>query len=134
MVSGMTKIMSTFLFKSNFLTLSFSDWTFFIVFAVLFVAAIIFYILKRVNRRRNVVVARLFGKMFSGFLTTAVLGGIWVGLRYLTIPYIGIRLVAVLALAGFFIWFFFVLKYLVKNFSEENKNFKEQSLREKYLR
>lgn len=126
--------MSTFLFKSDFLALSFSDWIFFILFTVLFVAAIVFYLLKRKNRRSNIILSRLFGRMAFGFMATAVTGGVWAGIRILAVPYIGTRIVPILIILGFFIWFFFVLKYLTNNFAAENKNWKQQSLKEKYLK
>jgi hypothetical protein len=83
---------------------------------------------------KNAVLNRLYGRIFSGLLTFAIIGGFWAGLRYLLVPYLGGRIVAGLILLAFLVWLGFVLWYVFTRFIKEKIEWEAQQVKNRYLK
>ncbi|MBI4054067.1 MAG: hypothetical protein HY397_01925 [Candidatus Doudnabacteria bacterium] len=77
---------------------------------------------------------KLFSRLLMGFSSFGIIGLVWSGLRYLAIPYLGLRFVAALIIATFLLWFLFVLKYLLFQYSTEQSEWAQAQLKKRYLK
>lgn len=110
------------------------DQVLFVVFGTMLALSVAFGLLRRFGAEGNLVRQRLFARCFRGLLAFGIVGTLWSGLRYLVVPVLGIRFVALLILAAFVVWLGFVIWYLIRKYFTETKAWDEEQLKEKYLR
>jgi hypothetical protein len=91
---------------------------------------IVFALLTKIVKDRARVVA---DKYFLPFLTSGILGFVYLFARYESLPYLGSRLFLVLIFTTFIIWNFIVSIKLVVFIPEYNKNQKTEEIYQKYL-
>jgi hypothetical protein len=122
----------TFWLGTTLVTFNVGDWVMASVFGAFLVLALVFRVLKALSP--NVVLQRLYRRLFSGLLTCALVGGLWVGLRFWLVPYLGSRIVAGLILVGFLIWLGFILHYLFTRLGKEKAEWEQRQVRDRYLK
>ena len=122
-----------FLFTSRMPILTRGDKVMMGAFIVMFILAIIFRLLQYLLKD-HIVQARFYSRLFTGLLAFSLVGGLWSGVRYLEVPYMGIRFVASLIYLGFVVWLGFILKYAVFNFGKESSAWSQEQLRMKYIK
>lgn len=84
--------------------------------------------------KKNAVTGRLLRRISFGCFSFGVLGIIWVALRYLSIPYLGIRFVAGLIALTFLVWLYFILSYALFRFRSEKAEWQNNQVKQRYLR
>jgi hypothetical protein len=109
-----------------------TDWVLTSIFIAFLVLAIVARALKTFGH--NTVLNKLYGRLFNGFLTLAIIGGLWAEMRNLLVPYLGSRIVAGLVLLSFLIWLGFVLWYVFRRLMQEKTEWEAQRLKERYLK
>ena len=111
--------------------LNFHDKFFIILSAVLFLVAILLWIIKRFIQ--HPVIKKLIGKFIVKDLTIGLAGLVWTGVRYENTPIFARRFWAGLILLILIIWLLFILKYIFFNFFREQKEYQDNLIRSRYL-
>lgn len=125
--------MTDFLFSTPPESLASADLAIFAAFAGFLVLALLSKILQLNQNKTDPITAGLLRRLSRGFFTFGILGGLWAGLRYLSIPYLGVRFVAGLIGLGFLIWLYFFLVYAFFRFPKMRGEWQQESLKRKYL-
>src|SRR3989344_362502 len=103
--------MKIFLFTVH-ATLEKSDEILFIILGAILLLGIISILMKL--QSNNPVVTAVWKRTRDASLWAGILGALWGGMRYLAVPYLGTRFVAILILLCYAAWFVYFLMYLVR--------------------
>jgi len=117
--------------SENFSSLDLASFGFF---GALIIIAIVAKLLHKTNEKNNSINASLFRRLANGTFVSGILGAIWAAVRYLSVPYLGIRFVACLIILGFLVWFYFFAKYLFFHYAREKKEWMNMKVKSKYLK
>ncbi len=101
-----------------------------------FAVMIIFSVVSLVTAaasKNSAVVARFLRRLGKGLIAFGISGAAWSALRYLMIPYLGTRFLALLVLLGWLVWFGFVLAYAVRRLGPEHRDWQHEQVKRKYL-
>ncbi|MDP2933415.1 MAG: hypothetical protein Q8N81_04765 [bacterium] len=109
-----------------------ADMALFVFFGAVLLFAIASYLLSRTVK--NNVSARLARRLSGGGFGFAVVGAIWAGIRYLSIPYLGTRFVASLILFSGLVWLGFVLKYVIFKYGVQMRQWEHEQVKSRYLK
>lgn len=121
-----------FLFSSQLPSITRHDQALFVAFGTILALAVAFWLL-RMSSRDHQVRAGLFSRFFHGFLAFGILGAVWSLFRYIVVPVLGIRFVALLILFGFVVWLGFIVRYLITRFAAEVKEWEREQVKKRYL-
>lgn len=122
-----------YLFGPNPPDLSRSDLIFFWVSLVFIVAAIISKIMvfrtapgspKRMLRSR----------VFHLFLTIGILVLLWVGARFENIPWLSVHIVVLSLFLIGLVWLVYIGRYYIREFKTKERQWREDQIKQKYLR
>lgn len=129
-----TKLWNTkYLFGPNPIILSRSDYIFFYLAAAIFVLGIVCKIL--IMRKEQGDPKRYFlNRLFHLGLTIGLLLLLWSSARYENIPWIGTHFVALMLLLIAAVWLGFILWYRIRIYPPQARRFREEKVKEQYLR
>lgn len=122
----------TYLLGPNPLDLSRSDLIFFWVTLAFIVAGIISKIMA-VRAETGSPSKFLFRRLFHLFATMGILILLWIGFRFENIPWLSTHVVVLFLFLIWFIWTGFIAKYFVTKFRGEERIWKEEAIKRKYL-
>lgn len=110
------------------------DWMSFGLFGGLLVIAAVAKLVQLTAVKNNAISAALFRRLANGTFVSGILGAMWAAVRYLSVPYLGIRFVAGLIILGFLTWLYFFAAYLFFRYDREKKEWLHNQVKNRYLR
>ncbi|MCL5435885.1 MAG: hypothetical protein M1275_02295 [Patescibacteria group bacterium] len=125
---------SDFLFSTPTALFSRSDLVISGTFASFLIIAVAAKAGQLMQTKKNAVVSRLLRRVSFGLFSFGISGAIWIALRYLSIPYLGIRFVAAAIALGFLVWLYFMLAYTLFRFPREKAVWQNNQVKQKYLK
>ncbi|HEX9502916.1 MAG TPA: hypothetical protein VF974_01155 [Patescibacteria group bacterium] len=101
------------------------------IFAGLLVLAITFILLKKLSN--NSINRGLFQKFWYLTLSTAIMGIVWLGIRYENTQIFGRRYWAGITLLIGIVWLLFIVKYLIFDYRRLKNEYEKEQVKNKYL-
>lgn len=108
------------------------DWLFAYIFAALILLGIILWLAKKLFVR-HIVIQKLLQKFVNVGIWMGLVGLIWLGFRYESVPIFAKRIFAGSILLVALVWIGFVKWYFFRHFFKEKKEYDYDQVKNKYM-
>jgi hypothetical protein len=109
------------------------DWLFAYIFAGLFLLSIIMWFMKKFLINHEIT-KKIFAKFANAAFWMGLVGLVWFGFRYQTVPIFSRRVFVGLIIILAVIWIGWVMRYALFKYSQEKKDYDYVQIKNKYIK